>query len=426
MATASTAAPPRRSVWSGVGWLLVTVYVASSVVGGWAERSISAYPATDPLLATLGLVLGFGWFALVGAVVISRRPRNLLGWILVAISVPLAVFAAGNNVAAYLVLERGHEPTLLISLLAWPNNWSWYATLTLIFVFVPLVFPTGRLLSPRWRPVAWLAALGAGGMCVLGAVASDIGFQVSQSDDGPGASIPNPLGVDGLVHVEQLPVMALFGGVLVVAIVAAFASLVVRFRRSRGVERRQMTWLVLAAALVPPTVGLEILFDALGFEGPAVLRGVGFLLAINAIPLAIGLAVLRYRLYDIDRVVSRTVSYLVLSVLLAGLYVAGVVVLGGLVRSVSDGGGGDLVVAASTLGVAAAFQPLRRRIQRIVDRRFNRARYDASREIERFGARLRDEVDPDAIARELVAATYLTLQPERTSLWLVSTGQADR
>jgi hypothetical protein len=417
MATESTAAPARRSVWTGVGWLLVTVYVASTVVAGWAERSISAYPATDPLLASLGLVLGFGWFALVGAVVISRRPRNLLGWILVAIAVPLGVFAAGNNVAAYLVLERGHEPTLLISLLAWPNNWSWYATLTLIFVFVPLVFPTGRLLSSRWRPVAWLAALGAGGMCVLGAVASDIGFQVSQSDDGPGASIPNPLGVDGLVHVEQLPAMALFGGVLVVAIVAAFTSLVLRFRRSRGVERRQMTWLVLAAALVPPTIGLEVLFDALGSEGPEMLRGVGFVLAINAIPLAIGLAVLRYRLYDIDRVVSRTVSYLVLSVLLGGLYVIGVVVLGGLVRSVSDGGGGDLVVAASTLAVAAAFQPLRRRVQGLVDRRFNRDRYDARRTVEELASRLRDEVDLDLLAASVEQVARSTIQPAHASIW---------
>jgi hypothetical protein len=417
MATDSTDARPPRTVWRAVGWLLVAVYLTSTVVAAWTERSISAYPPTDPLAASLGLMLGFGWFALVGAIVVSRRPGNLMGWLLVAIAVPLAVFAASHNAAAYLVLERGHEPTLLVSLMAWPNNWYWYTTLALVFVYVPLLFPTGHLLSPRWRPVAWLAALGVGGMCVLGAVAGDIGFQVSQGDDGPAATIPNPLGVEGLAHVEQLPVMALFGGMAGVAVLAAFASLVVRFRRSRGIERRQMTWLVLAAALVPPTIGLEVLFDAFGSESSEVLSGIGFLVAINAIPLAIGLAVLRYRLYDIDRVVSRTVSYLVLSTLLAGIYVMGVAVLGGLVRSVSGGGGGDLVVAASTLGVAAAFQPLRRRVQAAVDKRFNRARYDARRVVEAFAYRLRDEIDLDTLAEQLRAAASEAIQPREVGFW---------
>jgi hypothetical protein len=416
MATDSTTRP-RRSVWRAVGWLLVLLYLTGMAVAGWAERSISAYPASEPLAASLGLLLGFGWFALVGAVVVSRRPRNLMGWILVAIAVPLSVLAASHNTAAYLVLERGHEPTLLISLLAWPNNWSWYATLALVFVYVPLLFPTGRLLSSRWRPVAWLAALGAAGMCALGGVAGDIGFQISQGDEGPAATIPNPLGVDGLAHVEQLPIMAVFSGLLMVTVVAAFASLVVRFRRSRGVERQQMTWLVLAASLVPPTLGLEVLFDAFGSQSPETLRGVGFLVAINAIPLAIGLAVLRYRLYDIDRVVSRTVSYIVLSALLAGIYVAGVVVLGWLVRSVSGGAGSDLVVAASTLAAAAAFQPLRRRVQVFVDRRFNRERYDARRTVEELASRLRDEVDLDVLAAGVEQVARSTIQPTQVAIW---------
>jgi hypothetical protein len=414
---ATDSAGTRSPTWMVVGWLLVAIYLSSIVVGGWTARSITAYPPIGPLVASLGLVSGFGWFALVGAVVVSRRPRNPMGWVLVAIAVPTAISLAGNNAAAYLVLERGHEPTLLISLLAWPNNWSWYATLTLVFVYVPLLFPDGRLLSARWRPVVWLGAVGAGGMCALGAVAADIGFQVSQGHDGPGATIPNPLGFEGLAHVEQLPIMAVFGGLFGLAVVAAFISLVVRFRRSRGVERRQMTWLVLAAALVPPTLALEVLFDTFGSEASATLEGVGFLLALNAIPLAIGLAVLRYRLYDIDRVVSRTVSYLVLSACLVGIYVSGVVVLGWLVRAVSGGGGGDLVVAASTLGVAAAFQPLRRRVQALVDQRFNRARYDARRVVEAFASRLRDEIDLDMLAEQLRATASEAIQPREVSFW---------
>jgi hypothetical protein len=418
MASHSTAARPRRPVWTAVGCLLVAIYLAGAVVAGWSERSISAYPTTGPVAESLGLLLGFGWFALVGAVVVSRRPGNPMGWILVAIAVPLAVFGASHGLAAYLVLERGYEPTLLVSLMAWPNNWYWYTTLALVFVYVPLLFPTGHLLSSRWRSVAWLAALGAGGMSALGAVAGDIGFQVSQGDDGPGAAIPNPLGVEGLAHVEQLPVMAVFGGLLAVTILAAFTSLELRFRRSRGVERQQMKWLVFAAALIPPTIGLELLLDAVGSRVVSQLSGLGFLLAINAIPLAIGLGVLRYRLYDIDRVASRTVSYLVLSALLASIYVIGVVVLGWLVRSVSGGAGGDLVVAASTLGVAAAFQPLRRRIQATVDKRFNRARYDARRVVEAFAHRLRDELDLDTLSEQLRATASAAIQPRGATVWL--------
>jgi hypothetical protein len=418
MASDDTAARPRRPVWTVVGCVLVATYVLGATLAGWAERSISAHPPTDPLAQGLGLLLGFGWFALVGAVVVSRRPGNLMGWILVASAVPLAVFAASHNAAAYLVLERGHEPTLLVSLMAWPNNWYWYTTLALVFVYVPLLFPTGRLLSSRWRPVAWLAAVGLGGTSALGALAGDIGFQVSQGDDGPAAAIPNPLGVEGLAHVEQLPIMAVFGGLLVLTIVAAFTSLVIRFRHSRGVERRQMTWLVLAAALVPPTIGLEVLFDTFGSQSPEALEGIGFLVAINAIPLSIGLAVLRYRLYDIDRIVSRTVSYVALTVLLAGIYVVGVVGLGGLMRTVTGGSGGDLVVAASTLGMAAAFQPLRRRVQATVDKRFNRARYDAQRVVEAFTHRLRDEVDLDTLSEQLRATASGAIQPRGVTLWL--------
>jgi hypothetical protein len=203
-------------------------------------------------------------------------------------------------------------------------------TLALIFVYIPLRFPTGRLLSARCRIVAWLGAVGVGGISALGAVAEHIGLQVSQAGEGPGTTIPNPLGVEGLAHVEQLPIMGVFGGLFVAALLGAFASLVVRFRRSRGVERQQMKWLVLAAALFPPTIGL---------------------------------AILRYRLYDIDRLISRAVSYILLTALLVGVYVGGVVSLGWLIRAVTGATGGDLVVAASTLAVVTAFQPLRRHVQ---------------------------------------------------------------
>jgi hypothetical protein len=400
-----------------LAWIIVGAYVAGSIVGIVSEQRIVTY-ASDPLLGRIGLLVGFGWFALVGAVVVARRPRNLMGWLLVAIAIPVALGMAGNSAVAYLVLERGHDPTTVTSLLAWPNNWTWYLTLGLVFVYVPLLFPTGRLLSSRWRVVAWLGAVGIGGTCVLGAIAADIGLQVTMSEDGPGASIPNPVGVEGLAHVEQLPIMSVFAGLFIAALLGALASLVVRFRRSSGVERRQMTWLVLAISLVPPTIGLEVVLDALG-RAPLPAGQVGFLLVVNAIPLAIGLAVLRYRLYDIDRVVSRTVSYLLLTLLLVGIYAGGVVGLGWLARSLSGGEGTDLVVAASTLAVAALFQPLRTRVQGLVDRRFNRTRYDAEQTVAAFAQRLRDEVDLDALSQQLREAARTAIQPRSTAVWLL-------
>jgi hypothetical protein len=405
-----------RPVWRVVGVLVVAIYVVAAAVAVWAERSISAFHASTSSVEGLGLLLGFGWFALVGAVVVSRRPGNPMGWLLVAVALPLAIFSTAHNVAAYLVLERGADPTLPIALLAWPNNWYWYLTLILIFVYLPLLFPTGRLLSRRWRIVAWLGAVGVGGTTALGAVAAEIGFQGTQTDDGAGESIPNPLGIDGLAHVEQLPVMVVFAVLLAAAVVGAFVSLVVRFRRSRGVERQQMKWLVFAVAFVPPSIGLEVALEAIGSQFSESVTDVGFLLALNAIPLAIGLGILRYRLYDIDRIISRTVSYGVVVVVLATSYTVGVVLLG---RALAPlGAGNDITVAAATLAAVALFRPLLRRVRVIVDRRFDRARYDAQRTVEGLNQQLRDEVDLEALRGALLTAIADTVAPLDATVWL--------
>lgn len=415
-----TGAGTPRPVWKAVGWLVVAVYVVGATVTVWAERSISAYPPTTSLVEDVGILLGFGWFALVGAVVVSRRPGNAMGWLFVAIALPVALFAAGNNVAAYLVVERGADPTLLIALLAWPNNWYWFLTITLVFVYLPLLFPTGRLVSRRWRVVAWLAAIAVGGMVAFAALAADIGFQVSQTRDGPGATIPNPLGLDGLAHVEQLPVFAGSGVLFLAAVVGAFASLVVRFRQSRGAERQQMKWLVFAVSLVPLTFGLEVGLAAIASPLVEQVTGVGFLVALNAIPLAVGLGVLRYRLYDIDRIISRTVSYAVVVVVLGGTYATGVVLLG---RALAPlGAGNDVTVAAATLAAAALFRPLLRRVRSIVDRRFNRARYDAPRTVEAFVHQLRNEVDLEEVRGALLAAVESTVAPVHATVWLPREG----
>lgn len=402
------------SRWRMVGIVVVVVFVAGVGASGWFDSNISAYPPEEPLWQHLAMLLGFGWFAVVGGFLIARRPHYLMGWLLAAVPLVLGVFSLAHSYATYQILEVGRQPTLALSLLAWPNNWYWYLTLSIYFLYIPLLFPTGRLPSPRWRIVIWVGSVGVVGVCALGAISADIGLQASQSDTGPAETIANPLGVAGLAHVEQLPVMGLFGAVLFASMLGALASLVVRFRGSRGVERQQIKWLALAFTFLPMSLGLEML----GAQLTEQFQGLGFLVGLNAIPLAIGLAVLRYRLYDIDRIISRTVTYGFVTVLLVGVYAGGVIGLGWIVRVVSGGAGGDLVVAGSTLLVAAAAGPVRRRIQTVVDRRFNRARYDGQRTVETFGQRLRDEVDLTTLGGDLRRVVRETVHPRSVGLWL--------
>jgi hypothetical protein len=231
--------------------------------------------------------------------------------------------------------------------------------------------------------------------------------------------VTNPLGLESAEAVLQLIGAALFL-LFTLFVVLVLASLVLRFRRSRGDERQQLKWLTYAAALLvvfPPAVGAP-----LESVGAVLLGAVTFALAISMVPAAIGVAVLKYRLYDIDRVINRTLVYGVLTALLVAVYAAGVFVLGALLNPA--GGESELAVAASTLAVAALFQPARRRVQTMVDRRFNRRRYDAARTVAAFSARLRDEVDLDTLSAELLLVVDQTMQPTTAGLWLRPSAQS--
>jgi hypothetical protein len=220
-------------------------------------------------------------------------------------------------------------------------------------------------------------------------------------------TIANPIGVASL-DFEAAPLSTILNGLLLFLLAAAVVSLVVRFRRSRGVERQQLKWFTYAGALV-------LLVPLIGSVVPS-LGNAAFVLVI-VLPIAVGIAILRYRLYDIDRLINRTLVYGLLTALLAGVYAGAVLVLGqvfGGVRGIPP----SWAVAGATLGVAAVFQPARRRIQQAVDRRFNRRKYDAARTVEAFSVRLREEVDLDALSAELLAVVDQTIQPTRASLWL--------
>jgi hypothetical protein len=267
-----------------------------------------------------------------------------------------------------------------------------------VVIFTPLLFPDGRPPSPAWRPVAWLAVAGTVAAVALAAAQPTI-----ELDDGH--VVDNPIGVAGIADPED-GVLNLLLGLLVVA---AVMSLAVRFRRSQGDERLQLKWFTYAAALLP----LILLGDLLPDAASSVLFAVG----ISLLPVAAGIAVLRYRLYEIDRLINRTLVYGLLTALLAGVY-AGLVVLLGRLFGELGGRPPSWAVAGATLAVATLFQPARRRIQQAVDRRFNRRRYDAARTVEVFSARLRGQVDLATLSSELLAVVNQTVQPTSAALWL--------
>jgi hypothetical protein len=267
---------------------------------------------------------------------------------------------------------------------------------------VLLLTPTGRLPSPRWRRWARVAAAGP----VLELLSAGIDPQPLYPEH---PEVGNPLAISAMRPV-QVAIGIFAGALILISLVVAAVSLVLRYRRAQGVERLQLRWLAFAAGLV---AGLLLVAVAAGLtgRGGVVLATLGVMVAL--LPLATGAAILRYRLYDLDRIISRTVAYGLLTVLLGGAYAIVALGLGGLL-----GRDSSLVVAAATLAVAAVFGPARRRMQQVVDRRFNRRRYDAARTVTAFATRLRQQVDLDALSTELLAVVETTMQPTQTSIWL--------
>jgi hypothetical protein len=350
-------------------------------------------------------------YPLVGALVASRQPRNTVGWLLLAIGIFLMLGGLLDS-----NIRSASAPALAVS--AWLSDWTWYVWLTLAGVFLPLVFPSGRLVSPRWRPVLWVASLAL----LFSVVGTALDPGVVDADSA--RPVDNPFGIESAEG--PLTVVTRIGDVLAAAsFLLAAASLVARFRRSGGIERQQLKWFAYVAFVAVAGLMLamaQVLFGKQpGDEGSGgwleVVGSVGWfvLLAtvVVGIPVATGMAILRHRLYDIDVVIRRTLVYAALTATLVGSYV-GVVLLLQLVLSP----GSDLAIAGSTLAVAALFRPLRTRIQKLVDRRFFRSRYDAARTLEGFGVRLRDEVELESVSGELRTVVVDTMQPAHVSLWL--------
>jgi hypothetical protein len=352
-------------------------------------------------------------FSVVGALIASHRPENPIGWLFCAAALFYGIEIAGEEYAIYaLFTNPGSLP--LGAELAWLTEWIWAPGFGIILVFLPLLFPDGHLPSRRWRGVGWLGGLSIGLICVLTSI-------VLWPERGP--ALLQLEGFGGEVEEWRSAisewVLQLGGPMLLVAGLGAVISLFVRFRRARGDERQQIKWFASAAAL---TLAWILVAEVIVAEQqPGGIVALSGLLVIASIPVATGIAILRYRLYDIDLIINRTLVYGSLTVMLALLYFGGVSAIQALFGALTgQEKQPQLAIVVSTLVIAALFNPLRRRIKSFIDRSFYRSKYDAAKTLEAFSAKLREETDLDALSDALTSVVSETMQPAHVSLWLHS------
>jgi hypothetical protein len=351
-------------------------------------------------------------YSVIGAIIASRLPKHPIGWMCCAIGLTGAVEHFSSEYAIYALVA--HQQALAGGkVMLWLSNWVWIVMFGLI-VYLILLFPTGRLPNSRWRWFALLSVALTLLAATLMAISPEATLDVLGSSGNPHISFPNSLGIEGLPNLYR-PVQTL---TLVLGFVGA-ASVVVGRRNARGIERQQIKWLLYASAIFFVGNFLKnTVFSPLG--GVSWGLWVGYLLvALGGLggPIAIGIAILRYRLYEIDTLINRTLVYGSLTVALVALYFGGIVVLQRLFVLLT-GQQSTLAVVASTLLIAALFNPLRRRIQSFIDRRFYRRKYDARKTLEAFSAKLRDETDLQTLNNDLVGVVRETMQPAHVSLWV--------
>jgi hypothetical protein len=385
-------------------WLGPGLVVAATVVGLVG----AVVMAGSSLLGFQGMLVASAVaFTMVGTVVVVRSDATRVGWALSLIGISL--LASGLFATAGAGVGDDGAPTSGVSpIVVQAGSASWWATFAGIGMLMAW-FPTGATVGKRWR---WLTPLGltvTSGWIALCLLSERVCMQ--SDDTGCVSWAANPIGIRYVPNPEYEAGFAL--GLLVVFVLSAAVSLVVRFVRSVGVERLQLKWFATAVGLFALWLGVGMLTELAGIVLPDVLGNVGVGVVMLALPLAIGIAVTRYRLYEIDRIISRTVSYAVMAIVLAGIYVIPVVTLPRLL-----GESNDLVIAGSTLAAAAAFAPVRRRVQRTVDHRFNRTRFDADREVDAFSIRLRSNLTLESVDAALADTVSRTVQPATTRLWI--------
>ena len=374
----------RSLAWAAWGICILLIFSALTI---WFLGGGNPLQHASVLLISIA----FACFGTVGALIALQRPKNTIGWIfcLVGIGTGITDFSG-----AYTSFGTAHGHVLLpgSGIVSWLGDTIWPLNWGLMLVFLPLLFPNGQLLTRHWRIVSWLAAM----MILLSMLISQL------AHFGPASSASSWSDLGSLINLLELPLT-----------IAALISLILRFRRARERERQQIKWLTYGTTIMATLIvgGVLLLPDPNG------LFQLIFPVAIICLPLSIGISILRHQLYNIDVLINRTLVYATLTALLAliyfGLIFALQDLLGGIIKS-----NNDVVIVISTLSIAALFQPLRARIQRVIDRRFYRQKYDAARTLAAFSATLRDEVDLHQLREHLVTVVEETVQPTHVSLWL--------
>jgi len=394
----------RAASW--LAWSLVTLSVVL-VVGGIALAQMTRsttpeLPYDGPVDAvfTLATLLTY---SVVGAIIASRQPRNTIGWLFCSIGLIVGLDTLAWGYAEFWYSGSSGSKSVGETA-AWFSSWSWTLLVVVPTTFLLLLFPDGRLPSPRWRPVAWCVGLGIVGFVV--------GYALDAGPLGDFPQLVNPYGVDSpVVGIVTVASNAVVG----VCMVASAISVIVRARHAGRVERQQIKWLAYGGAVVVGTIfvsgGISVWSETLSIAAIS--------LGLLGLPVFTGVAIVRYRLYDIDLIINRTLVYGVLTGTLALVYFGGVATSQAIFRALTgQEQQPQLAVVVSTLVIAALFTPLRRRIQSFIDRRFYRSKYDARKTLETFSAKLRDETDLEALNNDLVSVVRETMQPAHVSLWL--------
>jgi len=398
----------RRGALAWLAWSLVGLAVA--MLAGGISLALVARPfgaqltyesEADPFSAIVSLVTLLT-FSVVGAIIASRQPRNAIGWIFCSIGLVVSLNSLTGGYAEYR-LAGGSAPGNLAETAAWVSTWTWILLVYVPTSFLLLLFPDGRPPSPRWRPVAWCAAFG-----IIGFVAG-YALQPGPLEDYP--QIMNPYGVESPILVVGA-VAAILGAA---SMVASAISLIVRMRRAGSEQRQQIKWLAYGGAVAVGTVFAGGVISIWNTNVSIAVIGFGLL----GLPVFTGIAIVKHRLYDIDVIINRTLVYGSLTIMLAAVYFAGVVGTQYVFRAVTGQERlPQLAVVVSTLAIAALFDPLRRRIQSFIDRRFYRSKYDAAKTLEAFSSKLRNETDLGALSDDLISVVRETMQPKHASLWL--------
>jgi hypothetical protein len=387
------ARPAAWLLWSAAlalaatGAALIVVSLDAAVPDNWGFRG--SFDLLPLFLATPGLLVA------------RRQPRNPIGWILLVAGLASGF---GGFVQEYatraVIIAPGSLPGAIV--LAWIASWTWTFYAGPMLTLVPQLFPTGRPLGPRWVPLLW-----------SGAAFIPVAFFLFALRPGPvenATFIDNPIALGGTLADVRAALDGPISGFMALTVAASGTTLAVRFRRARGVERQQLKWVASSAMFA------AIAFAIMVASNSAKPAQVLVIAAFMTIPVAIGIAILRYRLYDIDLLINRALVYGATTAAIGVAFFAGIVVLQAVLRPITSGS--EVAVAISTLASVALFQPLRSRVQSAVDRRFYRSRYDAARTLDAFSVRLRDEVDLDAVRADLVLAVHETVQPAHASVWL--------